>query len=121
MAVSTADNRIRLGCLHFILAYCLATYAASTVALNFEPKISFFWILIAPVSVPAWLAIGYLFIGNSELPADAGMLMLEILSLVVLFAASIWLVSLAASRIWLSLSIMGTLVLYLCVAAIILA
>jgi hypothetical protein len=93
----------------------------SIFALYSDPGFHFFWILIAPVSFPAWVAIGFLFIGNSELPADPSTIMLEILIFLVLFAAAIWWVRLSVGRLWLSLATIGAVFVYLVIAAICLA
>jgi hypothetical protein len=120
MARLPEETHVRLACLRVIAAYCLATYAISIFAFGCEPRVDFFWILVAPVSFPGWLAIGFLFIGNSELPADPNTLMLEVLIFLILFVAAIWLVQLAVGRVWLSLAVVGVLVAYLGIAAIIL-
>ena len=112
------NEKLPFGCLHYVIAYCLACYAISAFA--FGQGFSFPWILIAPVAVPAWFSFvlfWILFLNNSEAGYYPSELFVPLANFLVLFAAATQVVRQCFLRRWVAFCTGTALILYLVFAA----
>jgi hypothetical protein len=112
-------ERQRPGCLTYFLAYCLACYGLSVVAFTpSDASVNRWWVLLAPLSVPALCLFGTLLIGNSELPLNTADLVLPFGIFVALFVAAVLLLRECTVRPRLAYSVAMVLAVYLVFAAV---